>query len=234
MSKMIWTEDEIRFLKQAYQKGLSLKDISRFLKRSVTAINKALSRFEIREEGGRLKNERGITCELRNQLMQEIFEISQEKMPETHPLLNFEMLAHKLVPHKMSLEEILTDVEEIFSGVLKKESVSCMKRANETFSYREEIKKKKLSYQGIEKFVHFEEVVTWLKAKGLIIEKISQDFFFFEHPGLSESLYKVSLPLLTTQNSQSFRTRTQLLILANKIRLKESLPLFYVVDITSE
>jgi len=44
-----WTSKEIKELKEYFISGRSLKDMSALLGRSITAINKSLTRFEIRQ-----------------------------------------------------------------------------------------------------------------------------------------------------------------------------------------
>ncbi len=235
MSKMSWTEEEVDFLRKAYQAGLSLKEMGYFLKRSVTAVNKALYRFSIRKKEIRLKKPKNSNGEVRHEIMQSIMETSK-KREQNLACLRIEDFERKkyltreifsdyhnrdLSPHG-HLSEIFQDETLFEEGIYNDFSLVCGR-----------VKKKKILYRHPEKFVFFEDVLRWLVHRGFRVEKIHREVFL-EDSLMSIPLYKITMPFYEKEVSNSFKTEAQLLLFANKIRLKEALPLFYVFNITVE
>ncbi|HQS84997.1 MAG TPA: hypothetical protein PLY23_08930 [Alphaproteobacteria bacterium] len=237
MSKMSWTEEEVDFLRKAYQTGLSLKEMGYFLKRSVTAVNKALYRFSIRKKEIRLKKPKDSSGEVRHEIMQSIMETSKKREQNLACLRieDFEKKKHltretfsdypnrkDLSPHG-HLSEIFQDETLFEEGTYSDFSLVCGR-----------VKKKKILYRHPEKFVFFEDVLRWLAHRDFRIEKIHQEFFLEDSFQASLPLYKITMPFYEKETPHSFKTEAQLLLFANKIRLKEALPLFYVFNITVE
>ncbi|MBS0185101.1 MAG: hypothetical protein JSS34_01915 [Proteobacteria bacterium] len=237
MSKMSWTEEEIDFLRNAYQVGLSLKEMGYFLNRSVTAINKALHRFSIRKKEIRLKKPKDTNGDIRQEMMESIMQMSKRR-GQALDCLRLERSAQKdylaqgIYKDRRNFRDLSADV--LMSGIYQENDISEKEGYHGSFSSYERVKKKKISYGHLEKFVFFEDVLIWLTQKGFILEKVHHEFISKDVFHLSRPLYKLTGPFYEAHTHHSFKTESQLLLFANKIRLKEALPLFYVFDVTAE
>ncbi len=254
MSKIIWTKEEIDFLKTAYKEGWRLKEIAYLLKRSVTAVNKAMHRFSVRTNEPRIKRKSEDHLYAKEILIKNFSPRTKTFQKCTHSKNNiFSTLSDKGFQKSQNfqnLREVLMNSSSYeqyekshsWDGVKKHrveyDSDKFIKRENNIFlspyvyPHVQQIVKK--NFKNPESFVSFLDVINWLQKKGFVLEKAQECSIGLNQYGTREVFYKIKLPCIFQSSPLALKTQVQIVILANKLRLKESLPLFHVTEVTQE
>lgn len=238
MPRVSWTEEEIDLLRKAYREGLSLKDMGYFLKRSVTAVNKALYRFSVRKKENRVLPQKVLKGGERQEIMRLLRDASQ-KCEEYSSFATFENFEQKNRLKQEVFSESLDSQEYgslagYESDILQEQERGFYEGVSSNFLPSYDRFKKRIPYRHLERFVFFEDVLKWLDQRGFIIEQVQQDFLWGGQVQTPDALYKISSSFYAKEKINAFKTKAQLLLFANKVRLKDSLPLFYVFEVTSE
>lgn len=214
MKRAVWDSWEFTFLEEAYRQKHSLKEIAYFLGRSLASVNKMLIRHQIRE---RYQKERKATPRLspKHKTLQTIQEelrkrgcnISLKKMP------NFSQKKEKKAPE--------------VSWLLYSEIVFEAGNIQSNFPMKKAKRKEAFHFQTID------TVVEWIQGQGFAVRRVPENEILpYIKSGHVGPWFEIYIPFLFKKSPRILKSQSQLLLLVNKMRLKQSLPPYYLSDVT--
>lgn len=219
-TRKTWTVQEISYLRCAYAQAVSLKEMERTLNRSISSINKALIRFQLRQEvETSLKERRKGSASAEK--------VCLKKARSTSTPEEVQQLQAALTP---GLTRYYKRRHRHARYALVEGTTPFAKRVDAQPSPRHRIApppgSRKTRVAGLY-WVDFPKVLEWLHYIRVRI------FYVPEGPLGPDHCYEVlDQRLFVGEREYGYKTKTQILLMANKMRLARNLPIFYVADVT--
>ncbi len=210
MKRSSWESWEFAFLEEAYRQKYSLKEIATFLERSLAAINKVLIRSRIRER----------------------YQIERKATSQSFKKYNtLEMIYEELKRkgHSISLKKISDRPQK---KEKKNPDVAWLLRSEIVFEPGD-MPIKKSKKKEVFHFQTIDIVLEWLKDQGFTVRRVPEsEVLPYIKSGHTGPWFEVYIPFLFKKSPRILKSQSQLLLLVNKMRLKKSLPPYYLSDVT--
>lgn len=219
-TRKTWTIQEISYLRRAYAHAVPLKEMQTTLNRSIASINKALIRFEIRHEMETPLKERrkGGDAGKKVFLKKARTTATPEEVRELQAALS-PGLTRYYKRWQSHARYALVEGATSFARRVDGKPPSQHRIAPPPGARRTRV-------AGLY-WVDFPKVLEWLHYIRVRI------FYVPEGPLGPDHCYEVvDQRLFVGEREYGYKTKTQILLMANKMRLARNLPIFYVADVT--
>lgn len=218
-TRKAWTIQEIAYLKKCYAQGVPLKEMEKVLERSTASINKAMIRFKVREdreESLRDRREKGLgSCEVC--VPKGVGRGAEEDGQNMQDVLSpgcrryYQRRAHH--PRHALVHEPTIFARRADIAPTERKRIAAVPGG-------------RTRLQGLY-WVDFSKVLEWLHYIRVRV------FYAPEGPLGSSYCYEVvDQRLFIGEREYGYKTKAQIVLLANKLRLARDLPIFYVSDVT--